>query len=67
MSVSVVLGDITLSHADAIVNAAKDVYKRQVDAGCNIIFADSFGHEPYMIQAAQELSLIHIFRSGTAS
>ena len=25
-----------------------------VDAGCNIIFADSFGHEPYMIQAAQE-------------
>ena len=25
-----------------------------VDKGCNIIFADSFGHEPYMIQAAQE-------------
>ncbi len=25
-----------------------------VDAGCNIIFADSFGHEPYMIQAAKE-------------
>ena len=25
-----------------------------VDAGCNIIFANSFGHEPYMIQAAQE-------------
>ena len=25
-----------------------------VDAGCNIIFADSFGHEPFMIQAAQE-------------
>ncbi len=25
-----------------------------VDQGCNIIFADSFGHEPYMIQAAQE-------------
>ena len=24
------------------------------DAGCNIIFADSFGHEDYMIQAAQE-------------
>ena len=24
------------------------------DAGCNIIFADSFGHEPFMIQAAQE-------------
>ncbi|MBR7082159.1 MAG: BMP family ABC transporter substrate-binding protein [Oscillospiraceae bacterium] len=25
-----------------------------VDAGCNIIFADSFGHEPYMIEAAKE-------------
>ena len=25
-----------------------------VDKGCNIIFADSFGHEPFMIQAAQE-------------
>ncbi len=24
------------------------------DAGCNLIFADSFGHEDYMIQAAQE-------------
>ena len=26
-----------------------------VDAGCNIIFANSFGHEPYMLQAAQEV------------
>ena len=25
-----------------------------VDAGCNIVFADSFGHEDYMIQAAME-------------
>ena len=25
-----------------------------VDAGCNIIFADSFGHEPYMIQVVKE-------------
>ena len=25
-----------------------------VDAGCNIIFADSFGHESYLIQAAKE-------------
>ena len=24
------------------------------DAGCNLIFADSFGHEDYMIQAAKE-------------
>ncbi len=26
-----------------------------VDEGCNVIFADSFGHEPYMIQAAKEV------------
>ena len=25
-----------------------------VDAGCNVVFADSFGHEDYMIQAAKE-------------
>ena len=25
-----------------------------VDEGCNIIFADSFGHESYMLQAAEE-------------
>ena len=25
-----------------------------VDEGCNIIFADSFGHESFMIQAAKE-------------
>ena len=31
-------------------NAAAEL----VDAGCNIVFADSFGHEDYMIQAAQE-------------
>jgi basic membrane protein A len=24
------------------------------DAGCKVVFADSFGHEPYMIQAAKE-------------
>ncbi len=28
--------------------------KELVAAGCDIIFADSFGHEPYMIQAAKE-------------
>ena len=25
-----------------------------VDAGCTLIFADSFGHEPYLIEAAKE-------------
>ena len=25
-----------------------------VDSGCSLVFADSFGHEPYMIQAAKK-------------
>ena len=28
--------------------------KELVTAGCQVIFADSFGHEPYMIKAAKE-------------
>ena len=31
-------------------NAAAEL----VDEGCKIIFADSFGHEPYLIEAAKE-------------
>ena len=34
-----------------------------VDKGCNIIFADSFGHEPYMIQAAQEFPKVQFCHS----
>ena len=31
-----------------------DAAAELVDSGCNIIFADSFGHEDFMIQAAKE-------------
>lgn len=31
-----------------------DAAAELVDEGCNIVFADSFGHEDYLIQAAQE-------------
>lgn len=31
-------------------NAAAEL----VDAGCNVVFADSFGHEDFMIQAAKD-------------
>ena len=31
-----------------------DAAAELVDAGCDIIFADSFGHEDFMIQAARE-------------
>ena len=33
------------------------------DAGCNIIFADSFGHEDYMIQAAKEFPAVQFCHS----
>ena len=35
-------------------NACYDAAAELVDAGCKLIFADSFGHEDYMIQAAKE-------------
>lgn len=33
---------------------AKEAALDLVDQGCSIVFADSFGHEPYMIEAAKE-------------
>ena len=33
-----------------------DAAAELADAGCNVIFADSFGHEDFMIQAAKEFS-----------
>ena len=33
------------------------------DAGCNFIFADSFGHEDYMIEAAKEFPEIQFFHA----
>lgn len=41
-----------IAEDDACYNAAADL----VDAGCNVIFADSFGHESYIIQAAREFT-----------
>ncbi|MBQ4000742.1 MAG: BMP family ABC transporter substrate-binding protein [Lachnospiraceae bacterium] len=39
-----------VDESDACYQAAADL----VDQGCNIVFADSFGHESYMIQAAKD-------------
>ncbi len=37
-----------------------------VDSGCNIVFADSFGHEDFMIQAAKEFpDVIFAHATGT--
>ncbi len=45
-----VLIKTNINEDDACYNAAAEL----VDKGCNIVFADSFGHESYMIQAAKE-------------
>jgi len=39
-----------IGESEACYETAADL----ADAGCNIVFADSFGHEDYMIQAAKE-------------
>ena len=33
---------------------AADAAEELIDEGCNFIFADSFGHEPFMLQAAKD-------------
>ncbi|MBO6163928.1 MAG: BMP family ABC transporter substrate-binding protein, partial [Lachnospiraceae bacterium] len=40
-----------------------DVACEMVDAGCKAIFADSFGHEDYMIQAAKEFPEVQFCHS----
>ncbi|MBO4943892.1 MAG: BMP family ABC transporter substrate-binding protein [Muribaculaceae bacterium] len=41
---------VNIPESEECLDAALEL----VDEGCNFIFADSFGHEPYMIQAARE-------------
>ncbi len=41
---------VGIPESEACYDAAAEL----VDEGCNFIFADSFGHEPYLIQAARE-------------
>lgn len=36
--------------------ACYDAAAELVDEGCNFIFADSFGHEPFLLQAAKEFT-----------
>lgn len=40
-------------------SACYDKAKACVNQGCQVVFADSFGHEDYMIQAAQEFPNVH--------
>ena len=46
--------------------ACYDTAKSLAEQGCNIIFADSFGHEKYMIQAAKEFkNVLFCHATGT--
>ena len=45
-----ILEKTNIADTEAAYDAAKDL----VDQGCNIVFANSFGHETYLMQAAQE-------------
>ena len=59
-----VLIKTNINEDDACYNAAAEL----VDAGCDIIFADSFGHESYMIQAAKEFPEVQFCHAtGTKS
>ncbi len=44
------VGKTGIDETNACYEAARDL----VDQGCNIVFADSFGHEQFLLQAAQE-------------
>ena len=48
-----------IDESNACYEAAMDL----VDQGCKFIFADSFGHEDYMIQAAKEATEVQFFHA----
>lgn len=53
-----------IDESDACYNAAVEL----VEQGCNVIFADSFGHEDYIIQAAKEYPSVRFCHAtGTKS
>ena len=45
-------------------NECYDAAAELVDAGCDVIFADSFGHEPFMLQAAQEFPDVQFYQAA---
>ena len=47
---------------DKCLNAAQEL----ADEGCNVIFADSFGHEPFIMEAAKEFPNVQ-FCHGTGT
>ena len=59
-----VLFKVGIDESNACYEAAAEL----VDEGCDLVFADSFGHETYMIQAAQEFPEVQFAHAtGTKS
>ncbi len=50
LSADQVVKKVGIDESDACYNAAAEL----VDEGCDLVFADSFGHETYILQAAKE-------------
>ena len=50
---------VDIDESSECYDAAADL----VDQGCDLIFADSFGHEDYMIQAANEFRGVQFFHA----
>lgn len=44
-------------------DACYDTAAELADQGCNVIFADSFGHESYMIKAAKEYTNVQFYHA----
>ncbi len=54
-----VIMKVNIPEGSECYDAAADL----VDEGCDLIFADSFGHESYMIQAAKEFKDVQFFHA----
>lgn len=54
-----VLIKTNIPESDACYTAASEL----VEAGCTAIFADSFGHETYMLQAAKEFTDVQFYHA----
>ena len=54
-----ILKKTNISETQACYDAAAEL----VDEGCNVIFADSFGHESYIIQAAKKFPAVQFLHA----
>ena len=64
LSDSQVIYKFNIEEGQACYDAAKDL----VDQGCKAVFADSFGHESFMLKAAKDFPAVNFFHAtGTTA